>query len=58
METLWYNCAKVREEIEILLGMISWVASGIGVLNRDPDPTREREIFGGGGVLCFLIHWF
>jgi len=47
----WRSCAKVREAIELLFGVVSKVGQGIGVLHGGPGTPSGRECFGG-----FLVH--
>jgi len=49
VRTLWHSCAKVCEAVELLFGVVSGVAPGIGVLDGDPGPPRERGVIYGGG---------
>jgi len=47
------NCAEVRELIELLLGMVSGVGRGMGVLDGVHVPQMVGEVLG-----VFHSHWF
>jgi len=53
METLLHTCAKVREPIQLLFGVVSGVSLGILVLGGGPGAPRGRGSFSG-----FSTHWF
>jgi len=57
IRTLWRSCAEVREVIEMPFGVVSGVASGIGVLDGDIGLPREGQLFGTGWVGDLLVYW-
>jgi len=53
MGTLWRSCAKVREPIELPLGVVSRVGSVIGALDGGSTSSQEKR-----GVLEFFYVYF
>jgi len=46
VRTLWRNCAKVREAIEMPFGMLSGVSLGICALDGCPHLPKVKSLFG------------
>jgi len=44
--TLWRSCAKLRESIEMLFGVVSGVGQGMGLLDGGSHPPRRILGFG------------
>jgi len=54
MGTLLHSCVKVREVIELLIGMMSGVGPSVVVLDGVHNPNEKRRFWEGEGWCRFV----